>query len=290
MARKQIHWTEEKINRFIKEGRGQGEGKDYKPWLQIGDFSSQGRGHRIFNYKTGRMHHFFSDLEANYYYLLAWSDAILDIREQFPLLPRSETEQIADELGYRHPHSIGASVNLVMTTDVLITVEKDGATHFEARYVKYSKDFANQRTCEKREIEEQYWRKRDVPFRVVTEQSINMTRVRNIKQLLGRYEEPQFEEVSPQTMMELKAYMIELVQSKRYDTLDKICARLEQAFGLKHGTGLHLFYHMAAHKLVPLKLDSYLLLGTSTLNNIVDWNSFEKIIVEKGKDLDEYLA
>ena len=92
-----------KIEQFIKDGRGQGEGTEYKPWLQIGDFSSQGCGHRIRDHITGCIHHLFSDLEANYYHILAWADAVIDIREQYPLLPRDATESIAEKLGYRHP-------------------------------------------------------------------------------------------------------------------------------------------------------------------------------------------
>lgn len=63
MSRKKIIWTDNKINQFIKEGRGQGEGSNYIPWLKVGDFSSLGRSHRIRDTKSGRIHHFFSDLE-----------------------------------------------------------------------------------------------------------------------------------------------------------------------------------------------------------------------------------
>lgn len=99
MARKTLKLTEEKIQILLSTGRGQGEDADYIPWLQIGDFSSQGRSHRIQDHRTGRIHHLFSDLEADYYYILAWADAVKDIREQYPLLPVSETERIAETLG-----------------------------------------------------------------------------------------------------------------------------------------------------------------------------------------------
>lgn len=72
MPRFRIKYTKDKIDQLICEGRGQGEGKDYLPWLQVGDFSSQGRSHRISGIKTNRIHHFFSDLEQQYYYILMW--------------------------------------------------------------------------------------------------------------------------------------------------------------------------------------------------------------------------
>ena len=38
MARRKQEWTHSKLERFQKEGRGQGAGKDYVPWVKIQDF------------------------------------------------------------------------------------------------------------------------------------------------------------------------------------------------------------------------------------------------------------
>ncbi|WP_409967967.1 TnsA endonuclease N-terminal domain-containing protein [Bengtsoniella intestinalis] len=139
MARKALKLTEKKIADMIQAGRSQGEGADYQPWIQVGNFSSEGRGHRIADIHTGRIHHFFSDLEASYYYILAWADQVIDIREQYPLFPVSDTEDITQALGYRHPRAPGNAINEVMTTDFLITVQDASGTHLEARHVKYEK-------------------------------------------------------------------------------------------------------------------------------------------------------
>ena len=40
MAKRRYGFDEEKITRFLKEGRGEGHGKDYQPWLTIQDVSS----------------------------------------------------------------------------------------------------------------------------------------------------------------------------------------------------------------------------------------------------------
>ena len=80
MARKKMNLTEEKIQALVRAGRGQGEGAEYIPWLQIGDFSSQGRSHRIQDHENGRIHHLFSDLEADYYHILAWADTVRLLR------------------------------------------------------------------------------------------------------------------------------------------------------------------------------------------------------------------
>ncbi|MGK7920603.1 MAG: hypothetical protein AB4080_11425 [Trichodesmium sp.] len=46
MARSKREWQFAKFERYLKEGRGQGEGKTYVPWIQIHDFP--------FNYKDFR--------------------------------------------------------------------------------------------------------------------------------------------------------------------------------------------------------------------------------------------
>ncbi len=37
-----LNWDENKIKKYISEGRGQGVGKDYKPWITVHDFPSEG--------------------------------------------------------------------------------------------------------------------------------------------------------------------------------------------------------------------------------------------------------
>ena len=55
--------TQAQIDRRLKDGRGQGQGADYKPFIYTRDVSSQGRSHRLPGSKTRRLHHLLSDLE-----------------------------------------------------------------------------------------------------------------------------------------------------------------------------------------------------------------------------------
>lgn len=43
MAKHNLQWDENKLKRFLREGRGQGEGQNYKPWVTVQDFPSKGR-------------------------------------------------------------------------------------------------------------------------------------------------------------------------------------------------------------------------------------------------------
>ncbi len=87
-----------KIQKWIKEGRGQGFGNNYKPWITIRDVSSEGRSHRVFGHKSQRTHHLLSDLELSTFLLLEWHSTTIDIREQYPL-DLEQTLEIAKTIG-----------------------------------------------------------------------------------------------------------------------------------------------------------------------------------------------
>jgi len=69
------------------------------------------------------LHEFLSDLERNYFYYLDFSDNVVDIREQFPILPIEETILIAEELGVEHPKNPKTKEFEAITTDFLITTK-----------------------------------------------------------------------------------------------------------------------------------------------------------------------
>lgn len=82
---RQHKWTEKKIAEWQAQGCGSGSGSDYKPWLEVTDFSSRGRSRRVHGLKTGRVHHLFSDVEYDVFLVSEWSQSVVDIREQYPL-------------------------------------------------------------------------------------------------------------------------------------------------------------------------------------------------------------
>ena len=88
MAKRLRSWNKNKFEQCLSIGKGLGEGSDYKPWITVQDFSSKGIVSRVYSHKTGRVHHFLSRNELYYFYILEWSDKVLDIREQYPLLYR----------------------------------------------------------------------------------------------------------------------------------------------------------------------------------------------------------
>lgn len=266
--------TDKKIERYIKEGRGQGEGAEYTPWLKVGDFSSTGRGHRIKNPKTGRIHHFFSDLEADYFWHLIWNDNIVDIREQYPLLPVEETEEIALRLEYKYPYEPGENTRHVMTTDFLVTVKNSDGEYIVARYVKHAKELKDTRTIEKFEIEREYWASRGIELRAVTEESFDRRAARNIAFLMGYYSSlPQLSDPNMLTKIVDHIYKL-IIPAWKYHSLSSLMMSVDNKFGLPSGTTLSVFFYLAAHKKITLQM-KYELNGAMNLSDIIDWAKFD---------------
>ena len=178
MGKNRRKWGEKQYQRYIKEGRGQGTGADYIPWIKIHDFSSNGVCSRIRGRTTGRVHHLLSRNESAYFYLLDCSSKVSDIREQFPLRLQ-DTLDIARSLGIRHPWDYSSDFPIVMTTDFLITASEG----LLARTVKEAEALSDTRILEKFAIEHAYWKRYGIDWKIVTEKQIDFEKSRNLQWL-----------------------------------------------------------------------------------------------------------
>ena len=114
-------WTQEKLKRYLKEGRGQGTGANYQPWTKISDFSSIGRASRIHGLKTHRIHHLHSDIQLRAFLIFEWCDRVVDIRESFPLLDVLEVIDEKKDLRFDKFRDKETGTPLVITTNFLLT-------------------------------------------------------------------------------------------------------------------------------------------------------------------------
>lgn len=166
--------SQQDIERHIANGFGSGAGASYVPWLRVQDVPSRGRSHKIHGVKIDRLHHFLSDLERAYFLVCEFSEDVVDIREQYPLLPQQSVQAVANSIGVRYPRYPKTTVPYVMTTDFLLTVkESSGDYRTVARTVKYQSDFegkGSKSTIEKLSIERRYWLNQGVDWSIVTEE------------------------------------------------------------------------------------------------------------------------
>ncbi|UBZ00382.1 TnsA endonuclease N-terminal domain-containing protein (plasmid) [Pseudomonas cannabina pv. alisalensis] len=171
--------TQAQIDRRIKEGRGQGQGSDYKPFIYTRDVSSLGRSHRLLGSKTRRLHHLLSDLELAIFLTLDWSLRVTDIREQFPMNVE-DTMRIAKELGL--PHGRYKGTPQVLTSDFLVDFE-DLQRPSIAIQAKYSADLQKPEVIERLELERRYWQEKGIPWAIVTEREVSKVAFANVQWL-----------------------------------------------------------------------------------------------------------
>ncbi|MMC31856.1 heteromeric transposase endonuclease subunit TnsA [Shigella sonnei] len=245
MAKANSSFSEVQIARRIKEGRGQGHGKDYIPWLTVQEVPSSGRSHRIYSHKTGRVHHLLSDLELAVFLSLEWESSVLDIREQFPLLP-SDTRKIAIDSGIKHPVIRG--VDQVMSTDFLVDC-KDGPFEQFAIQVKPAAALQDERTLEKLELERRYWQQKQIPWFIFTDKEINPVVKENIEWLYS----VKTEEVSAELLAQLSP-LAHILQEKGDENIINVCKQVDIAYDLELGKTLSEIRALTANGFIKFNI------------------------------------
>ena len=251
MARSRYDWTQAKFERYVKEGRGKGRGKDYKPWITIQDFPSVGRASRSLGWKSGRIHHLMSDWESRLFYLLEWSKKVQDIREQYPLLDLDLAMEIAKEMGIEYPVNRKSNTPYVLTTDFMLTVKRGKKSVQIGRTFKTTKDFCKKRTIEKLELERRYWQKQNIDWAIVTEQEISKIFASNIQWVHPDYHWKLSEEQNKEQNNENCYYFSNILKerlSNKKLKISTITTGLDKDMDLEVGTSLSLFKHLVARK------------------------------------------
>ncbi|MDJ0900967.1 MAG: TnsA endonuclease N-terminal domain-containing protein [Xenococcus sp. MO_188.B8] len=267
MTRNKRDWTQAKFERYVKENRGKGSGKNYKPWITIQDFPSKGRVSRSPGWKSDRIHHFMSDWELRFFYLLEWADGVKDIREQYPLLDLDLAFCIADEMGIEYPKDKKSGTPCVLTTDFLITVKQKGKLVQIARTFKLAKELEKKRVLEKLQLEKHYWNRQSINWAVVTEQEISKIFTDNIRWVHSAYKWELTEESDNENCYYLSNILKERLIAKKTQ-INTITTALDKEMGIKSGTSLSLFKHLVARKEIIVDMLGAKLSSSSSANII----------------------
>jgi len=181
------HWKgvrESDIGRRISRGFGQGQGASYVPWIQKHDFGSSGVAKELFGIKIPRPHHLLSQIEYKFFLIFEFCKAVLDIREQFPLLDRALVAILAKQMGCKAPTYCGTDTLYVMTTDFLLTVITACGMRLLALAVKPA-DFSDEdgRARELLALQRHYWAAYNIAFEEINEKQIPDALWRNLRWL-----------------------------------------------------------------------------------------------------------
>ena len=247
MAYQNRAWTEEKVERLLKQGRGSGIGKDYRPFIEITDLSSTGLSRRTFSNKTGRVHHLLSDVEWHFFLMLQWSTDIIDIREQFPL-DREITRDVAMSLGIAHPCYPGTHTPTVMTVDFLVTRIRNNVKVLEAYDIKRTEAAEDIRTLDKLEISRETCFLLDTAHHLIYHSMLPLQKIKNIEWILGgQYVEGENEPYTGYIDEHCSRLCSAMTNAPQKSILSDFCAQYDARCGLQAGSALR-FARMLMHE------------------------------------------
>lgn len=234
----------------LKEGRGLGFGSNYSPFIRVEDVPSLGKETRVWGWKAKRIHHLLSQHETSFYYIAEWSPHIIDIQEQFPLLPIEETLDLAQKQKIRHISNPKTKEKMVVTTDFLLTLKIDGKIIQHARSIKPAQQLLSKNTLAKLEVERCYWAARGVSWAIVTELDIPQIIAQNAEILCPLRDHQNYRQRLPEISdKELYNFAVSLTKSIRSEpdsSLTDICSDFDSRFGLAFGSALTIAQHLIA--------------------------------------------
>jgi len=230
-------WTEERVKRLQREGRGEGEGANYKPWIRHTRSGAPMSGTlRTPGYKTGRDHHILSGGEEKLFFVLEFSPPVVDIREQFPL-NRDTTLGVAQAEGLPHGTYPGTDIPIVMTIDFMVTFRDP--KRYAAFSVKWAPDLDRLSVLEGLELERRSCKAMNLPYYLVVHQEIDDRMVKNLRELhscapKARDDESQVEQ------LEIVADRIEeaLANERPRVPLSAYCSDFDERHSLEPGSSL----------------------------------------------------
>lgn len=260
--------------RLLSEGRGQGEKQDYVCWFQCHEENYPGTSFRIYNPKIGRMHQVFGRAQIFLLLQLMYAKDIVDIRENYPLLPAAEfyalyskrnskglptaeTFSITKEYkkshpDFKHPKYSGSHDYKVLITDFLITKTDGTQCAISIRTKNSFKDISRFR---KHIIEELYWQSRHIPFSVVEKDTINHQFSNNIRDILqpSPLSERAFSQ-SPHIAYAIKYFQQLFLTST--ESVVEIAREIEKKYQLPEGAGINIFYHLMQNRKIRYEMKS----------------------------------
>lgn len=259
-------WTRAKLQRYIKEGRGQGIGSNYKPWVHTYEFPSKGRASRVWGLKTGRIHHLHSDNQYRAFLLFEFNNNVIDIRESFPLLDVMEVIDEKDDLRFDKFVDKQTGVPYVLTTNFLLTLKdsKDNVKYI-ARTIKSSTELKRKITFEKLEIERRYWFAKGIDWKIMTQKELPRQLAKNIEWVRETLLEGSARNINKE---KFSLILLKYLLDYKDLPLKELMRLFEKSEGLDKGSALFLFRYLIAKKEIVIDLTKKIDLSL-TFNSLV---------------------
>ena len=253
----------------IKQKRGLGIGKNYKPWYRVGEknqtFSGQkskGNGHRIKGLKTKRSHHLLSSAELKVFMVLDLNPNVSDIREQFPLLDLDLIKKISKELGIKYPNHVD---NHVLTSDFLVDF-KNG----DRKAITYKPISAlTMRQLELFQLEKSYWESLKIDWELITDKDIPTSNTLMMNYADIHYSVSSFnrKDFTLSDVQKFYSHLLSIYAGNKELGITSYCHKTDSDLDFENGLSLRILKVLLGRKIVSADLNENIFSDESKLNS-----------------------
>jgi hypothetical protein len=245
--------TRERKLREVEAGNREGR---HVRWIGTRDMPGSGVKTRLTSLKTDlREVHLNSSAEHAAFLELWWDKQVLTVFEQV-MIPTKDSRPAALEVDVDHPTYTVGGDPVILSTDLVAVLERDGKVTKRADSVKSTKSFKGQGPSPRQRVEQRYWERQGQEFRVVTANGMHGARSKNLAWLL-RCENDM---ANRSLTLDEEAAQQELFRRlrKRLDaTVLDSCRRVDRLLDLPPGSGARAFRQLATIRKVRFDLGSW---------------------------------
>lgn len=286
---------------WVDEGRGQGHGAKYQPWLRISRRGQVANGNLSKPYipVLGRDGDLMSANEANLAPWLLWLGAS-DLREQFPLWPHphvhpihghpladhcrlpwsSGTSVIARDLGIKHGTFRGTKIPYVATTDLMLTIIERGKPRLIAVAVKPASVVSGEiklprRNRERLVLEAAYAKELGIPWYLMSNEMVSPDLRENIDVAFGAQKLP--DNIPQSVITDFCESAAELISGG--EAIKVAIDQVTECLRLDADVAKGIFHHGLWTRRIPIDLREKLVMSRSAKLTDFSWAKREAVAI-----------
>jgi len=243
--KKRRPFTDAVLLEYQHEGRGEGSGDEYQPWVQVYDFYSDGQAATIPGIIHDRPYHTFSLGEQVYFKMLhlLYLPILKEINEQYPY-PLILTQAIANAIHVKHPTDPKSKFPVLITTDFLFTLELGKSSKKFGRTVKRLSDL-DKRTLEKFEIERRLYKSINIDWKIIIADYFPEYLAKNSITIYPHLNK--HKDTEPHLLKEIITLFDALALEKRL-SIKEMADNCDDKFGLPKGTCINYAYFLIGRR------------------------------------------
>lgn len=238
-----------------QEGRGQGEGKDYKALYNNQDVVPMTRTTRTQDNQTGRKAFALSDQELRLRKLIEYGGNVISIDELYPI-NLDESSTLASELGIEHPMDFKTKKRRPIVITMLVTKRtKQGKEKTIAvKYVKVN-SLVNKSVINQLEIIRKWCVQQQYSLMIVTEEKLDSVLIRNISNLHNYLPMNSWEWMAATKDEKIDIMSEFLMRAVEDDNSEReLCSSFGKKYDVELGEVINLYKHLIANKVIKVDL------------------------------------